>query len=984
MKKLNFKELLSKHWIHLFAFGLFFAITFAYFQPQFNGYSLKQHDITQFRGMSNETTQFREHFGEEPLWTNSMFGGMPTYQISVDYSGNWVKKSIQVLRLWISSPAGYFFIYLIGFYIMLMCMKINPKVAILGAIAFAFSTYFIIILQAGHNTKALAIGLAPPVIGAFFLAYRRSIKWGILLSALFMGMQLGANHFQITYYIGIVLLFIGVAEFIRHIRLKQLKRFLLTTLGLLITYGFALSINYGNIQLTSEYAKHTIRGGNDITINPDGTSNLDVQTSGLDKDYITQWSYGLGESFTLLSPYVKGGGSGAIKESPFAASLKTPELRRKAKLVGENNVYWGNQPIVSGPVYMGITVVFLALLGLVYLKGTLKFYLLGAAILALMLSWGKNFMGLTDFFLDYIPGYNKFRAVTIILAVVELIIPLLGVLFLQQLIKEKESIKSNLRPFIATSISFIVFMIALSFTGIGDGYLSDQENEYVYNYENQVRQQILQEDPIQLKEQYGIDITDEQQLNEVVRRQSEVVNEQFEVLVEVRQGIFYSSMTRSIFFLFLTAIILFVYIRFKVKTELFLAVLGISIMLDLVPVNLNYLNSEKQGRGYKYWMEKEKDNFPLSPTPADLQVYEQELALQPELKEKIEAFTSSSERGSKMSKNEEWSKKFQALNFNTNYRVFEPSGGFSSSRASYFHKSIGGYHGAKLRRIQNLFDFQLAMNNMEVFNMLNIKYFLQGNQAQTNPGALGAAWFVKEIQPEATENDELRALGNEFQLTLENSDYVLEMNGEAVEQLNIYGSENLSLQNQETPINLDIQKAIRAKVNATFVSDINGRTNWIPTKELVKDTLSSFSPILTLTLKDEFNPRQEAIIPESLSNEISSLSFTGDGSVKNTDYQPNKLEYEIKANGTQFVVFSEMYYPDGWAAYLNGNKVDIHRVNYLLRGIQVPDGEHTLVMKFEVPTYHTSNTIALAGSLLLFLLIAGAFVKDFLLQTKNN
>lgn len=984
MKKLNFKELFSKNWIHLLAIGLFFAITFAYFQPQFSGYSLKQHDITQFRGMSNETTQFREHYGEEPLWTNSMFGGMPTYQISVDYSGNWVKKSIQVLRLWISSPAGYFFIYLIGFYIMLMCMKINPKVAIIGAIAFAFSTYFIIILQAGHNTKALAIGLAPPVIGAFYMAYRRSIKWGVLLSALFMGMQLGANHFQITYYIGILLLFMGVAELIRHIQLKQLKEFLIATIGILVAYGFALSINYGNIQLTSEYAQHTIRGGNDITINPDGTSNQEIQTTGLDKDYITQWSYGLGESFTLLSPYVKGGGSGAIKDSPFAASLKTPELRRKAKLVGENNVYWGDQPIVSGPVYLGITVAFLALLGLVYLKGTLKFYLLGAAILALMLSWGKNFMGLTDFFLDYIPGYNKFRAVTIILAVVEIIIPILGVLFLQLLIKEKESIKSNLRPFIATSISFIALMIVVSFTGIGDGYLSDQENEYVYNYESQVREQILQEDPIQLKEQYGIDIRDEQQLNEVVKRQSEVVNEQFDALVEVRQGIFYSSMTRSIFFLFLIAIILFVYIRFKVKTELFLAVLGISILLDLVPVNLNYLNNEKQGRGYKHWMEKEKANFPLSPTPADLKVYEQELALQPELKGNIESFISSSEKNSKMSKNEEWSKKFQALNFNTNYRVFEPSGGFSSSRASYFHKSIGGYHGAKLRRIQNLFDFQLAMSNMEVFNMLNVKYFLQGNQAQTNPGALGAAWLVKELQPETTENEELRALGNEFQLTLDNAEYTLKVNDDEVEQISVYGAENLSLQKNDKLINVDIQKAIRAKMNSTFVSDINGRTNWIPTKELAKDTLSSFTPILTLTLIDEFNPRQEAIISESISNELSSLSYTGDGFVKNTSYQPNKLEYNIQANGPQFIVFSEMYYPDGWTAYLNGKKVDIHRVNYLLRGIQVPDGEHTLEMKFEVPAYHTSNTVALAGSLLLFLLIAGAFVKDFLLPKKNN
>lgn len=977
------KAFFSKYGIHFIAVGLFFVATYAYFQPQFHGHQLKQHDITQYKGMANETKHFRSVFGEEPLWTNSMFGGMPTYQISVDYSGNLVKKSIQVLKLWMESPAGIFFVYLIGFYIMLMCMRVKPIVALLGAFAFAFSTYFIIILQAGHNTKALAIGLMAPVVGAFYMAYRYNLKWGLLLSALFMGLQLGANHFQITYYLAIILIGMGVTELIRNVKTKRLKQFFIATLGLFLAYGFALSINYGNIALTSEYAKHTIRGGNDITINPDGSEAKNNQTSGLDKDYITQWSYGVGESFTLISPYIKGGASGRLKESPFAEKLKSPEHRRKASIVGDNDVYWGDQPFVSGPVYIGIIVFFLAILGLVYLQGPLKWGLFVVTLVALALSWGKNFMGFTDFFLDYIPGYNKFRAVTIILTIVDFIIPLLGVLFLNKLLKDQKLVRNNPKPFYITSAVTLVFLVLLTFSGLGDGYLKNQEREYIYDYESEIRHQIMDEDPQVMLNEYGIDVTDERQVNEVIDRQTEVVQNQFDNLVEIREDIYKSSMGRSILFLCFAIALIYVFIRFAFKPIYLIGGLLGLILIDLIPVNLNYLNNDRKARGYVHWIEKEKNEYPLSPTAADQQVLEQEKNENPELARKIERVKVSSNSRRSSSSNQLWSKKFQTLNLHTNYRVFEPAGAFSSSRASYFHKSLGGYHGAKLRRIQNVYDFHISKNNMNVLNMMNVKYILQGNQVQQNPSALGNAWFVKNLAPKEHPNQELLALGDGYTIAVEHDDIELTVDNERKQEAVIYGRETINLSYKGKKLPASIKKAMQNRTDASFVVDTNGETAWVPTRELAKDTLKSFKELVSLTLSSPFRPQETAIIPAELTAALNSLSFSGQGVIEMETYKPNALTYKVSIQDEQFAVFSEVYYPDGWKAYVDGEELPIQRVNYLLRGIALPAGDYTLEMRFEVPTYETTNKIAYAGSILLFLVLIGAFLKDFILTRKT-
>jgi len=983
MRNINIKQLFKKNWIHFLAIALFIVTTLIYFQPQFSGYSLKQHDVEQFKGMSNEINHFREVNEEEPLWTNSMFGGMPTYQISTKYDGNLLRNVYKGFQLWMSSPAGMFFAYLLGFYIMLLCMKVNPKVAILGAFAFAFSSYYIIILQAGHNTKAAAIGLAPPVIGAFYMAYRHQLKWGLLLSTLFMTLELIANHVQVTYYMGIVLVFLGIGEFIRYIKEKQLMRFLKVTGGLLVAYLFALGMNYGNLALTNDYSKYTIRGGNDITIGVDGTSTENIATSGLDKDYITQWSYGIKESMTLLSPNIHGGASSALGNSQFSDLLRTPEMRSKATLVAQNNIYWGDQPFVSGPVYLGIIVFFLAILGMIYLRGTMKWALFGATILALMLSWGKNFMGLTDFFIEHVPFYNKFRAVTIVLAVVELTVPLVAVLFLNRLFKQREEIKKNIKPFYIASGVTLGLLVLLTFTGLGDGYLSQQESEVVYGYEDQVRAQLANEDP-QLLMENGIDINNPQQVQQIVDQQMKRVNDQFDALVDVRKSIYQSSMLRSILFLIVGILLVWLYLMKPVRKEYILGGLFVFILIDLVSVDINYLNNKKSdGRNYDYWVENAKYDFPVAATQADKKILELETKNNPELKKLVDnvKVNSGNERG-RVNPDELWLKKLQTLGAATNYRVYEPAIGFNSSRASYFHKAINGYHGAKLRRIQNVKDFHINYNNMAVFNMLNVKYFIQGNEARTNPGALGNAWLVKEVNVQASPNMEILSLGNLFLIENKSQNQLLVNNSEKKTDT-ITGREQIVLLAGDS-ISLDLMPVIRSGMNSSFVQDVNGQTNWIPNAELAKDTLGSFTTLVSVQSIHNFDPKNEVIVGEAVANNLSSLTYSGEGSIEMTSYAPNALSYQVNVEEQQFAVFSEVYYPKGWNAYIDGELVDIERVNYLLRGIELPAGNYTLEMRFEVPKFKTANNIALAGSILLFILIGGFFFKDFLMKKEDD
>jgi hypothetical protein len=981
-------QFLKNNWPHFAVLAAFVVLMFAYFSPEFDGHNIKQHDVQQFKGMAQETIAFRERTGgEEPLWTNSMFGGMPTTQISILYTGNIFQRSLIGLQNTIGVPSAIFLMHLIGFYILAMCLGLRPIVGFIGAVAFGLASYEIVILQAGHNSKAMTVALMAPVLGAFIMAYRTNWKWGALLSGLFMSFQLASNHLQVTYYFAFLLFGLGVYELIRAVRSSELKKFAITSAAVLAAYLLAVGINYGNISLTNEYAKHTIRGGNDVTIQSDGQEAV-KNTSGLDKDYITNWSYGIGESFTLVSPYVKGSHSTMIADSRFKELVENSDRSSsdiKKIMDAPFGLYWGDQPMTSGPVYVGVVMLFLFALAMYFVKSPVKWVYLAISILALALSWGKNFMGLTDFFIDYIPGYNKFRTVTIILVLIELCVPLMVVLLLERLYRERETILAAKKPFLAISGVFIGFLLILRVVGLGDNFTTRDEADRMADLPAQVEQQILGMDPAFFLQNYQIDVTDPAQFKQIVDAQVDGSMEQYELIKEVRRDVFNSSMNRSILFALCIFGVMALYFFTAVPVIAVMLLTALLVLVDMIPVDQNYLSAETRDNGqYKHWLPEPQMKYPFSPEATDLQILEAEMNKDTSVKKSVEE----AERdGAKKAESLGYTGadrrrvidayRFSGLNFATNYRVFDYNGGWSSSRASYFHKSLGGYHGAKLRNIQNLFDFHIQYSNNAVLDMLNVRYLIQKEDLRLNPTALGNAWFVKNIIAKETPNEEIRSLGKEFNLDNTGSGVML-VNGVEQKNSTIFGAEKLAyvLPGKDT-LRIPLANGVRKGDQILWVMDANGRTDLIPALTLANDSLSSFSKLVAMEVTADFKPAEDAVMLKSEASKLKKAQFSGEGSIRMTSYAPNKITYEAECKGDQFAVFSEVYYPIGWTATVDGKEVDILKTNYLLRGLLLSGGKHKIEFKFEMSKYTKSNNFALIGSFLLILLIARFGFQEF-------
>ncbi len=980
------KSFLKKYSIHIAAFVIMYLIVAVFFKPQIDGYFLKQHDIEQWMGAANETDKFREISGEEPLWTNAVFGGMPTTQISVVYPGNYFKRISNFYYKCIPNPMGIVFLHLIGFYILGLFLRIRPLVAMLGAIAFGFASYEIIVIQAGHITKGNATALIAPLLGAFIYSYKTNRLWGIIFSAIFMAFEIGMNHLQITYYFFFVLFFVGVYLLVDAIQKKQLKSFFLTTAGVIVAYLLAFLVNIGNIALTLDYAENTIRGKNELTILPNG-ENDSKQSSGLDKDYITEWSYGIGESFTLLSPNVKGGGSFPLKGSQFESVIENSDFSPEITSKLENYyAYWGEQPFTTGPVYLGVVICMLTFLGLFFIKSKIKWALFGVSILALALSWGENFMSLTEFFIDYFPGYNKFRSVTIILIVLELCFPLLAVLFINQFITEREFFKESKKKFLYVSASFVGLLILVKIVGLGDHYTSSMDDKQIENINTSIRTQIASTDPEILRSQYNLDVNNTNQLNQFVELQSKPYLESFDAVKSIRKDIFNESLNRSILFSILIGALLYLFLQTSISPIIFSSLLVLLVLFDLVPISYQYLGSQEQGSGYKYWTEIDQMRYPLSPTPSDQKIMEYELAEKPSLKGLV---AKGEQLGIQKAIELEYvgiprmnainSHKFYALNSATNYRVFDFNGAFSSNRTSYFHKSLGGYHGAKLRNINNVFNFHIMQSNNKIFDMLNVKYFIQSsNQGEVvtkNESALGNVWFVKSIESYPTPDDEIRALGNKVSVSNVGMGQLL-IDKKPSKKSTVYVGETVSYllpgSSDTLSISMNNTNQMTEGQEAFYVVDTNGNANLVPAQTLKMDIFNSFKPLVSLKLLNEFKTREEAVMLKSFSDKLSQKSFTSQGEIKLVSCAPNKLVYNYNTRSKQFAVFSEIYYADSWEAYVDDKKVDIIKSNYLLRGLELPKGKHTITFKFNVVRYHQANKIASISSIILLLLIGFA------------
>ena len=650
---------------HLLVILLFVGISFTYFSPVLQGKLLNMADITHHKGMSKEVTDFREATGEEALWTNSMFSGMPAYQISTRSNGNLIQYVAKALSLGIPRPANLLFLYLLGFYLLLLSLKVDYRLSAVGAIAFSFSSYFFIIIMAGHMTKAHAIAYVPMVVAAVLYTYSGRMLLGGVLTALTVALQLYANHLQITYYLVLMLILIGLVQFIKDFKANNLIDFSKRSGVLILAALLASATAVTRLSTTMEYGTESTRGKSELT------NNLDNKTSGLDKDYATSWSYGVAETFTLLIPNFYGGASQGkltTDSETYQAIKRAPNAKQ---LIKQLPLYWGTQPFTSGPTYAGAIVMFLFIFGLLFVKSEMRVWILLATIMSIMLAWGKNFMPLTDLFLDYFPGYNKFRAVSMILVIAEFTLPLLGFVALNKFLTTDSDEKKKplkLAFYIVGGLSLIFALIPSLFFDFVGG-----------------------QDANLAKNGWPID-----------------------ALQADRAGLLSADAWRSFTFITLTFGVMWMFLKSKISSKYVILIVGILVLADMWTVNKRYLNDDNFAR-------KSKVQVPYQATAADQQILR---------------------------------------DTDPNFRVFNQSvSPFNDASTSYFHKSIGGYHGAKLKRYQELIENHISKGNMSVLNMLNTKYFITPKgQAQQNPGAMGNAWFVNEINIVANADAEIAAL----------------------------------------------------------------------------------------------------------------------------------------------------------------------------------------------------------------------------------
>ncbi|WP_277240300.1 YfhO family protein [Prevotella pallens] len=813
---------------------IFAVISFAYFfVPVSQGKILFRHDSQASVGLGQELTQYEQRTGEVTRWTNSVFSGMPTYQISPSYnSTDGLSAVMSAYHLWLPDYVWFIFAYLLGFYILLRAFNFRQSLAALGSIIWAFSSYFLIIIAAGHLWKVMALAYLPPMIGGVVLAYRGKYLWGFIVTAVFTAFEIKANHVQMTYYYLFIVLFMVIAYLVQAIREKRLQHFFKAS-GILIAAALiGIAINISNLYHTWEYQKESMRGKSELT----KANSANQTSSGLDRDYITQWSYGIDETLTLLVPDAKGGASVPLSQNATAMAKANPEVENMLPQLYEAiPQYFGTQPGTSGPVYVGAFVLFLFVLGLFIVKTPIKWALLAATALSILLSWGHNFMGFTNFFLDYVPMYAKFRTVASILVIAEFTIPLLAALALKRIVDEPTVLTKNMK-YVYASLALtagVALAIALMPSMMGP-FVSDQER---------------------------------QMLSGIQGMTPDVQNMMLSSIATMRGAMVSADAWRSIVIIIIGVAMLLLFKAQKIKAIYLIVGISALCLIDLWQVDKRYLNDEM-------FVPKSERDTPQQATATDLQI----------LKDK--------------------SLSYRVLNF--------ASGAFNENNTSYFHKSIGGYHPAKLRRYQEMIDKYIApemqtamqaiankggvMSEVDgrklfpILNMLNAKYFivpLQGNATTSiqNPYAQGNGWFVDKLTYVADANAEYAGVG---------------------------------------------------KIDVSH--------------EAVAD--KKFEPILGQTQTNDSTAR-----------------------VVLTKYEPNNMTYTVNSTKGGVVVFSEVYYP-GWTATIDGQPAELGRVNYILRALNVKAGKHEVVLDFHPTSISTTETIAYAALIVLLLAICVAIYSE--------
>ena len=730
----------------------------------------------------------KETYGEHPQWAPNMFSGMPAYLIDMNYDGRLVKHTGDMFYF-LGKPAGFYFVLMAGFYLMLLIFGVDPWIAIAGALGYGLSSYFIIIFEAGHITKLMAMAWVAPMVGAVFLAYRRNLWLGASLSALFGSIEISCSHPQISYYFLFVLAGLVIAMFYEAVKSRKLRRFAISTAVLAAAGALAVCSNMVQLYYINDYSKESTRSASELRGTPADDAN---RTDGLDRDYITAWSYGKAETFNLLIPNLMGGASnGGFSDKGQVASALRPY--NASSLATHLPGYWGPQPMTSGPVYIGAVMIFLAVVGLFLLKGSVKWWLIGVTLLAVMLAWGRNFMWLTDIFIDYVPAYDKFRTVSMILVIVQWSIPLMAMLGIREAMSATDpAAKAKVGRAIRYGL-MITGGIALLFIAAG-GALFDFSGEY--------------DTAMGLPDDILAAMRDE------------------------RESLMRADALRSLIFVALTAALLLIWHKGRISAKAMAAILAALVLADMIPVDKRYLD-------YDSFLSR-KEAVGVEPSEAD-----RTIMADPDPNFRVANLTVST---------------------------------FADATTSYFHKSIGGYHAAKLRRYQEFADRYLAGRDPKGFDMLNTKYFIQRGEdgspkAHHNPGALGNAWFVQDVIIADDADEELDAIAA-------------------------------------------IEPSATAVVDRRFMDEATAE----------------------------------------------SLGADSSATIELTHWQANKLVYRADTPSQALAIFSEIYYPKGWSATIDGRQAPLIRADYILRALTIPAGEHEIVMSFAAPHFALLKGITAAGS----------------------
>jgi len=951
---------------HIIAVAIFILAGIAYFTPVMDGYRISQSDIMMHKGTSKEIQDHRAEYGEEPLWTNNAFGGMPTTQISIFYPTNMMQHLSKAFQLWLPSPLNFFFILMIGFYIMTQFLGVKPWLGILGSLAYALSCYFVIIIMVGHNTKVLALGYLPAMIGAVIYTYRsRKIFLGAVLTALFVALELTSNHVQITFYGLFVIAAFAITEFINYYKRKELKDFFVRSGYVTAAFIIGAMCAIGNIWGTMEYGKYTTRGGSEITIQPPGQEVENDKTGGLDRSYITGWSYGVDETWNLLIPNAKGGASAAMlgNDEVMKGDNFTQEERLFLQLAYQRDRfifsdYWGDQSTTAGPTYIGSVLIFLCILAFIFIDDNIKWALLGATVLTMMLAWGKNFPGLTNFFIDYFPMYSKFRTVSMMLVIAELTIPLLAILALKKITEEKlEFSKQKIKQFMIASGVLLGIVLMLALTKGGSVVRSpEREAEYFANYE-EISNDFIKRVDQAAAQAGGVEALGEEtaalyQYTQMMKSAAPQVETK---IIEYRKGIFASDAWRSFLFILVAAGLVYIFLIKKINATILVSGIAILVIVDLWSVDKRWVNNEiatdgsgkeikdKEGKPvYSMWTKTEQNDKPHTANIADYKILMAEVNANPNIgkaiNEKLKAYESEKKESGaasfQLTPQESDFITYGVLNLNTNYRVINTTAALDQDgRSSYFHKSLGGYHGAKLVRIQDVIDFHLGREHQQVRGVLS------GGTLQSIDSALKKFPIINML----------------------NTKYII---------LNTEGDgEFLDIKNptmmKSAPIGLVNPHACG---NAWFVSEIK----W------AKDADEEITAI------GNFDPSTTAIIDEREKEKLGGLSPSSDPSakVKMDKYKANHLTYSAECSKKNLLVFSEIYYPVGWKILVDGNETDIIRVNYLLRAIVLEPGKHKIEMIYEPSSYFTSKPISLVASISVIGLVLFALFREW--KPKNK